>query len=316
MFYNQNAPYTYGLINKLNTSHVPSTIKLKDNVAFEYYAKYFLQKAMSVFEFTLPETWDKNFVQYVMFCNGFMAIFDTNEFGTIPMNCTLGGYNVFYQPKSAIISNPLLVDIQDLEIGKDCTLVKLMPDYGNIMDIVSHYAAQCALLYEVSNQNTCEARLAHIFASDDKSSAKTFKEAMDQIFSGEQCVAVGSNQLFNAEGKPKWQLFENNLSANFIAPKTIELLNTIEAQFDTEIGIPNANTEKKERLVVDEVNANNVETYSKALLWLENLEEGFAKAREMFGLSKEELNVRLRPTLVGNQEEKIKEEEENEPTFD
>ena len=54
--------------------------------------------------------------------------------------------------------------------------------------------------------------------------------------------------------------------------------------FDTDIGIPNANTDKRERLISDEVNANNVETYSKCALWLEQLQESAAQAREMFGI--------------------------------
>ena len=55
--------------------------------------------------------------------------------------------------------------------------------------------------------------------------------------------------------------------------------------FDTEIGIPNANTDKRERLITDEVNANNVETYSKCSMWLENLQEACQKVNRMFGLS-------------------------------
>ena len=54
--------------------------------------------------------------------------------------------------------------------------------------------------------------------------------------------------------------------------------------FDTDIGIPNANTDKRERLISDEVNANNVETYSKCALWLDELQESCAKTRDMFGV--------------------------------
>ena len=57
----------------------------------------------------------------------------------------------------------------------------------------------------------------------------------------------------------------------------------IMAQFDTEIGIPNANTDKRERLVTDEVNANNVETTTRCELWLDSLKECAEKTNEMFG---------------------------------
>ena len=53
--------------------------------------------------------------------------------------------------------------------------------------------------------------------------------------------------------------------------------------FDTDIGIPNANTDKRERLVTDEVNANNVETASKCAMWLEQLQESVKRTNDMFG---------------------------------
>ena len=58
----------------------------------------------------------------------------------------------------------------------------------------------------------------------------------------------------------------------------------IEAQFDTDIGIPNANTDKKERLITDEVNSNNVETQALLDLWTESLTDGAEEANRMFGL--------------------------------
>ena len=54
--------------------------------------------------------------------------------------------------------------------------------------------------------------------------------------------------------------------------------------FDTEIGIPNSNTNKRERLIVDEVNSNNVETATKCELWLEDLQKTCAKTTDLFGI--------------------------------
>ena len=61
--------------------------------------------------------------------------------------------------------------------------------------------------------------------------------------------------------------------------------------FDTEIGIPNANTDKRERLIQDEVNSNNIETYSKCAMWLENLQDACKRVHDMLGLS---ISVRWR----------------------
>ena len=54
--------------------------------------------------------------------------------------------------------------------------------------------------------------------------------------------------------------------------------------FDTEVGIPNSNTEKRERMITDEVNANNVETITKCELWLEELKKSCERTKAMFGI--------------------------------
>ena len=62
----------------------------------------------------------------------------------------------------------------------------------------------------------------------------------------------------------------------------------IRNMFCTEIGIPNANTEKRERLITDEVNSNNAETSSIVSLWLTTMREDIERVNALFGL---DLNV-------------------------
>ena len=68
--------------------------------------------------------------------------------------------------------------------------------------------------------------------------------------------------------------------------------------FDTEVGIPSVNYEKKERMVVDEVNANNVETESLSDIWLETLTDSINKVNDLTGLS---LNVTKRYGGINNE---------------
>ena len=62
-------------------------------------------------------------------------------------------------------------------------------------------------------------------------------------------------------------------------------------QFDTEIGIPNVNMAKASGVTDNEVEANNVDTKSKASLWLETIREGLEKVNDMFDLN---LSVKFR----------------------
>lgn len=278
-----NTPYTYQLINELNIQNIPSTLHLKDNRTYQYFVRYLLQKAMSVYKFDLPEWWSVDYFLYVLFCQGFVCVFDSGKYGVIPQCCTLSGINVFYEPKNAIVANPLIKTLKPIEIDKDCVVIKMMPDYQGVMDLISRYASQMALCTEAFEINTCNTKLAYVFSAKDKASAKSFGEMFDRISAGEPAIAVG-DKLFDGMGKPLWTTFTQNLSGTYIAPDILTTLKRVEANFDTEIGIPNANTDKRERLISDEVNANNVETYSKASLWLDNIKFGCKKVNKMFGL--------------------------------
>ena len=65
------------------------------------------------------------------------------------------------------------------------------------------------------------------------------------------------------------------------------------SEFLTEIGVNNANTDKKERLTDNEVEANDSEIQLNAGYWLENMREGFDKANKMYGLN---IQVELKNT--------------------
>ena len=87
------------------------------------------------------------------------------------------------------------------------------------------------------------------------------------------------------QGKPSWYPFVQNMHEQYITSDILSDMRKIEAMYDTEIGIPNANTDKKERLVTDEINANNVETATRCELWLDSIRKGIKQANDMYGLS-------------------------------
>ena len=239
---------------------------------------------MSLFKWKLPEHWSKNYFLYVLYCWGYLAVVNTSTFGVIPQACTLTGYNVFYQPTNAIITNPLLRGNLQPRIGSQCTIIRLQPDYGGIMDIVGYYADMLALCAESVGMNLMNTHLAYVFAAGNKTAAESFKKMYDRVASGEVCTVIDKN-LYKDDGSKAWEAFEQNLKQVYISSDILSDMRKIEAMFDTDIGIPNANTDKRERLVTDEVNANNIETQSKCAMWLEELQESIKATNDMFGLN-------------------------------
>ena len=279
------APYYYNYINAETSQVTPSTVHVKDSGLCRYFTKYLLQKAMSVFEWDLPATWNKDYFLYVLYCWGYVAVVNTDKFGVIPQGCGLKGYDVFYAPTHAVIANPLLSGILEPRIGTQCELLKLQPDFSGILDLVGHYAEQMALASQSVSVNLLNSKLSYVFTAKTKALAESLKKMYDQIASGEPAVVIDSRLKNAADGEETWKAFEQNVGGNYIVTNLLSDLRKIEAMFDTEIGIPNANTDKRERLIQDEVNANNIETYSKCAMWLENLQDACKRVNDMFGLS-------------------------------
>ena len=279
------APYYYNYINAETSQVTPSTVHVKDSGLCRYFTKYLLQKAMSVFEWDLPATWNKDYFLYVLYCWGYVAVVNTDKFGVIPQGCGLKGYDVFYAPTHAVIANPLLSGILEPRIGTQCELLKLQPDFSGILDLVGHYAEQMALASQSVSVNLLNSKLSYVFTAKTKALAESLKKMYDQIASGEPAVVIDSRLKNAADGEETWKAFEQNVGGNYIVTNLLADLRKIEAMFDTEIGIPNANTDKRERLIQDEVNANNIETYSKCAMWLENLQDACKRVNDMFGLS-------------------------------
>ena len=141
-----------------------------------------------------------------------------------------------------------------------------------------------ALCAESAGINLLNSHLATVFPAKDKGQAESYKKLYDKVAGGEPCVAIDKT-LFKEDGSVSWDVFQQNLKENYITSDLLSDLVKIRNMFCTEIGIPSTNSEKRERLITDEVNKNNIETKSRCELWLESLQESAEKTNAMFGTS-------------------------------
>ena len=277
------APYMYDKVNLAESCFVPGALHTVDNVTFCFYYRYLFMKAISQFKWKLPNEWDLDYFLGVLYSSGYVSVLDTPEFGVIPQYSTLSGYNLYYRPRKILVSNPLFPKTYERTIDDDCVVIHLMPDYKGIIDLVTIYAAKLATLACDVDINAINSRLAYVFAASDSASAESFKKMFDNISSGDPAAFI-DKKLFNSEGERNFEAFSNNLRNNYLVTSHLDDMRTLENQFCTIIGIPTANTDKRERLISDEVNANNVETAILAEKWLESIKHGCEKVKEMFGV--------------------------------
>lgn len=299
-----NPPIWYDFANAWQTSVAPTAVHPKDNACFNYYFRYLLKRAISLFKWELPETWDKDYFLYVLYCSGFAAVVRTREFGIIPQFCTLSGYDVYFRPRRVLVTNPVFSASEKREYDlrgddPDAALIKLQPDYSGVMDICAMYAERLAYIHEALYMNLINSKLSYIFMSDNKAAAETFKKVFDNIQRGDPAVFAGT-KLKNADGQPLWELFTQNLKQNYIAGDLLDNMRGVLNDFDSFIGIPSANTTKRERLVTDEVNANNIETETLIDLMDQTIRESVEHCNDLFGLN---IRVERRYPLRGGAED-------------
>ena len=279
-----DVPITYRAMNLATSTPTPSTISLMNNATAAFYSRYLMKRAIAAIKFDIPKEWAANYFLYIMFCYGFGAVLEYPGLGIIFQGVTLSGRDLYYQPKRALLCNPVL-DQKTLEIGKDCAIVKLQPDYCGISDIVATYSNRLALAYEAWNMNTQNSKLAYVAGVKDKATAKTFMQLFDDIQSGSPAVVSGKN-LWDDTGRPLWTVFSQDIKQNYIASDISADMRNILNEFDSFVGIPNnPDFGKRERSIVDEVNSNNVETDTILDLVIRTLNEDFAVANDMYGLS-------------------------------
>lgn len=276
-------PYGYDDLN-IAAALNPSAIHASDTGLAAFFRRILFERVLSVFKFNLPENWSESYFLRVLFGHGFIAVVNTDKYGVICQECAPSGYNIYREPTRVIISNPLINGDLEPVIGVHAALIRLRPNYESVLSLVSYYAEKLAIYSQAADINVFNSRLAYVFAAGDTASAKTFEKLYDTIAAGKPAVAVGKN-LFSEDGRQLWNTFGNNLKQNYIAGDMLADMRSVMNEFDSIIGIPNANTDKRERMITDEVNANNIETRTLGELWLDTLSEGIEQANRMFDLN-------------------------------
>lgn len=275
-------PFNYDYINASVSQYNPNTVHVTNTALARFFKRYLLQKAISVFKWNLPDNWVKNYFLYVLYVNGYISVIYTDKFGVIPQHCGLYGRGVMYQPTNAVIANPLLKGDMRPVIGESCEILRLTPDYGGIMDLVSFYGDMMSICASGAAMNTNNSKLAYAFAVGNKNAAESFKKMYDKIESGDP-AAFYDKSLLNEQGEPAWTVFQQNLRQNYIAGDMLLDLAKWEDQFCTAVGIPNSDASYKERTTSFDVAGHNVETACRADMWLEELKKGCDRVNAMFG---------------------------------
>lgn len=290
-------PLNYQQLNLGTAVYTPNTIYFRSR-SFGYWCRSLFERIKSVIDIDgLPEsiTGDHGAVDllyYVMILNGYGVFTDKLDgLGLIFQPCTISGYNVYYAPVTAMISNPAIRSQlkEDLEIGKDCELLKLTADFHGLNDIIIRYAEKLSNIDNAVDQAINNSKLAYIGYGKNKAGVEALKLIMDKIQSGEPSVYMKDKPLPDIkQGTDTSESPVNfvpvlDVKSNYVLGDLISDQQSILRNFDTEIGIPSVPYQKKERMVADEANSQRIDSQARANEWIENLNASAKLVNQLYG---------------------------------
>lgn len=299
-------PLNYKQLNIAESTYIPSMVKSMNNLVYDYWVRALFQRACSTLIINVPDKWDgsiRDFLYWCLFRYGFVAVFKTDELGTVFNPCNINGFNFYYQPTNVLIANPRLQSSLDLKIGEECELIKLTPDYRGIFDVINYYAEKLAVLDNAINLSIINNKFSYILAGKTKAVAEALKKMFDKINRGEPAVFLDSKLTDDPITKDSpFQFIEReSLKNNYITTDQLADMQTILNNFDAEIGIPTIPYHKKERLVTAEAESRNIDSVSRSLVWFDTITNSLKDVNKMF--PDLNLSAELRYNVMDDKEE-------------
>lgn len=247
----------------------------------EFYRQQLYKVVKGMFKLTCSLDWDSEYLRNVLLLEeGKIVITDTVA-GVLPVRASLTGITYTGAPSEAIIALPILGDFTRT-IGIDCEVLYLerfaTGTFYTFRKIVQVFAEKLASADCSIDVNLMNSRLGYIIEAENKAQAETIKETFDRITEGEPLV-VYRKDVLKTDGI---QAFFGNVKQQYVAGDVQDTKRTIMCEFLTAIGINNANTDKKERLITSEANSNNIELCANVSLWKYNIDRCVKRIKRMF----------------------------------
>lgn len=283
-------------INLLESIHVPNTYWKNRTVEYQYWFRSLLQKIDSSIIFDgVPDNWNDDFFHLCLWALGFVCVFKpttvelAKDFGPVVFNpCTINGFDFYYQPKEAVVSNPNLKPAftKTFTIGQTCELIKLTPDFFGVFDVIDYYASKLAEISKGIDVGLINAKMPMILTAKNEAQAETLKKVYDKVQAGESLV-IWKNEVDHDELMPvkdPFESFVNDYQKTYVVHNLLEDMSNILNSFYNEIGIPVA-IEKKERLITSETDFSTAQSQARISTWIETLKESLVRVNRMFNIS-------------------------------
>lgn len=235
--------------------------------------------ALNLYEWEgLPEGMEGRHIEQALLLYGQCFFYDHETLGFICLPCSNSGQmNVYGEPTRIMVTGHGFSENKHITEG-----VRIINNPRVIATDITlqYFCTKLAQIDSTINTNLIQQKVPFIFATS-KENEFTIKNLYAKMYSGEPAIFVDQS-LLSQNGELNIQSV--SCEAPYIIDKLQEHRFEVEKELLTFLGI-NTTIEKKERLIVDETNANNEQITLNVEIGLREREKACEIINERYGLN-------------------------------
>lgn len=261
--------------------------RLNRNTFNDYFNRLF-ELAINMFKWeNLPDTVDERFLELALCEKGYCLYFNDDIMGNLALTCMIGGELDVYRIPTRRIAFAVN-GYQAERTNKDSVLIYNNYLHTPTMQTISLYAERLTAIERAIDVNVNAQKTPIAILTDEKQ--KRTVEEIYRKYEGNAPVIIGAKNLDLDSVKAI------TTGAPYVADKLNILKRQIWNEALTFFGIENANTEKRERLVSDEITSNLGGVQAQRYVMLNAREQAADKINRMFGTN---ISVKFRQDILG-----------------
>lgn len=243
---------------------------------------YMLMRSQQIFKWKgLPDTIPEMELELLLQQNGYAIIANVPDKGLYAFAGGLGGQqNAYYRPTIATVANPYLNFNENLEIGKNCVVIKNDPFYLGVLPLFQINAEQQAETDISLKFAEINSRIEAFLIADTDQGREDAQKVLNKIVAGEELGVIGDKALYDGiksiaySGRPAGNIKD-----------LMELKQYYKSQSFIDMGL-NANFNMKREAINETESQMGVDALLPLVHeWLAMRKEGASEMNSLFGIN-------------------------------
>lgn len=223
---------------------------------YNYYVHMLTEKCLGMFDYeNMPDSLPGEEIERRLILDGYAIIFNHRKYGLVTAPGSLYGIDKYYLPTNATYTQPELGS-GDLKIGVNCAIIYNsqidMYEPRGLSDLIARYARMLADCDSSIENMLINSRQQKMGSAATPEAAKALDAALTKIYAGSPAT-INVNTLLDLVKTIDWA--DTTRSGDNV-DKLLTSKQKIFSDFLQEISVKSA-FEKRERLLTDEVRAND-----------------------------------------------------------